>query len=141
MGPGGATGGQPAYGSSRVDAYFKLFEEKVTEKQEFKYNGKEHGMTWRNEVKNYLIGRCPDCLYLLEAAERTGKNVIEPRSFIGFVMQLYPGVRLELDLAVVSGHRWTFLGLCLGGEAKSVHNSGDAGRLRNGFEACARTMT
>ena len=75
-------GGYSPQGSQRVDAYFKLFEEKVTEKPEFKYNGKEHGMTWRNEVKNYLVGRCPDCLYLLEAAERMGKTVIDRKSVV-----------------------------------------------------------
>ena len=71
-------------------------------------------------MRNYLIGRCGDCIHLLKWAEQHQKTPITHDE----VKDLRGQRHLVHDPEVVSAHLWTFLGLCLKDRAESLFNSG-----------------
>ena len=109
----------------------KVFDEKIAQGAEYQYTGVSGGTAWRQKMRNYLIGRCGDCIHLLKWAEQHQKRVITHEE----VKSLRGEPHLVHDPDVVSAHLWTFLGLCLKDRAESLFNSGGVCGLRNGLEA------
>ena len=60
---------QPGASGRGIDLYTKLFDVKIAQSPEYQYHGLEGGMAWRQKVRNYLTGQCPDCEPLFNWAE------------------------------------------------------------------------
>ena len=125
---------QPGMNGRGIDIYSKLFDVKIAQSPEYQYHGLEGGMAWRQKVRNYLAGQCPDCEALFNWAEAHESVIIwnEPK-WVGNPMNGH--LCLDQDVTVIAGHIWTFLGVCLKGKAEAVYNTGGEERIRNGLEA------
>jgi len=125
---------QSPHGPRVIDTYSQLFDHKVAQQPDFHYHGLEGGMAWRVKVRNYLVGKCPDCEVLLDWAEaHDGKITWHEIDYIG--QSLPAHARVEQDPRVIAGHVWTWLGLTVKGKAENVYNTGGPERVRNGLEA------
>jgi len=134
-GPGMAPGfGQPGGNGRGIDLYTKLFDVKIAQSPEYQYHGLEGGMAWRQKVRNYLTGQCPDCDPLLNWAEAHESSITWTEiQWVGNPMN--GQLALDQDACIIAGHIWTFLGVCLKGKAEAVYNTGGTERIRNGLEA------
>ncbi len=88
----------------------KLFEDKVALDASYQWDGAKGGHSWKREVRDYMIGRCPPIQVLLDFGERADESPIS----IGAQGLIKDGLehRFNLsgeDLATLSGHLWAFL--------------------------------
>ena len=123
----------PNYGPKPLDIYSRLFDIKLAQQAEFQYHGVEGGMAWRQKIRNYFVGQCPDCEQLLNWSE-AHEGVITLHE-VRWLDGPTGGLALDQSAAVVAGHIWTFLGVALKGKAEAVYNTGGEERIRNGMEA------
>ncbi len=133
---GGSTAnacGAPNFGPKPLDIYSKLFDIKLAQQAEYQYHGIEGGMAWRQKIRNYFVGQCPDCEQLLNWAE-AHDGVITLHE-VRWLDGPTGGLALDQSALVVAGHVWTFLGVALKGKAEAVYNTGGEERIRNGMEA------
>ena len=91
-----------------VTFHTRLFDEKATKDDKYKYNGEDKGMTWRHDIFDYWVSRCPEAEVILTWAEREGSKAITREA-------LRAGVPLavEIDPELLAHHIWGFLQHCL----------------------------
>ena len=100
------------------------FESRVTQQPEFKYDGKSGGPAWCKKVKNYLCGRNEHVESLLTFAEKRGLTEITNAEVASWATP-------ACDTVTLSRRVWTFLGLCVSGDADEAYNLCPSG---NGFD-------
>ncbi len=96
----------------------RVFEEKTAKESMFQYDGVNRGTTWRSDVFDYFISKCPDGMPWLEWAEKRGavevtNEAIDAKKLSGKLMT-------EINPYVFSHHVWGFLQLCLTGAARQT---------------------
>jgi len=91
------------------------FESRVTQQPEFKYDGKSGGPAWCKKVKNYLCGRNEHVEALLTFAEKRGLTEITNAEVASWATP-------ACDTVTLSRRVWTFLGLCVSGDADEAYN-------------------
>ncbi len=92
----------------------KVFEEKTA--KDFQYDGVTKGASWRSDVFDYFISKCPYGQPWLEWAERMGANEITPV----LIAEEKKKLGTALDPEVFSHHVWGFLQHCVSGAARQT---------------------
>ena len=122
--PGGYGGGfpvrQPFHAMGAHDPMnrgdrFTDFESRVAQQAEFKFDGKSGGPAWRKRVKNYVVGRNAMVAPLLNYAETRSNTAITQAEIAAWSND-------QCDALDLSRRIWTFLGLCLSGDADDAYN-------------------
>ncbi len=110
---GGGGGGRPspppgftAPGASHspVTYHTRLLDEKTAKDDRYKYNGEDNGNTWRHDVYNYIVSRCPEAEVILNWAEQRGATEITREELVKGI-----GLAVEMEADVLSHHVWGFL--------------------------------
>ena len=119
-----------------VLAHGKLFDDRVTAQDDFKFSGQKGGDTWKGKVERYVIAKVPALDKLLEWAERcTGE--IDNELFYRAVGQRMYIEKLGNQAENLNSGLWGFLSCCLSGEAETLFKQ--AKRL-NGVDAWRRVV-
>ncbi len=101
-----------------ITMHTRLFDEKTAKDSKYAYDGASHGATWRSDVFDYFISKCPDGEPWLGWAERQGSTCITAAMIAGAVRS--GEVMSELNPHTFSHHVWGFLQHCLSGQAKQT---------------------
>ena len=126
-GGGGGPPGRPGHGAhpgsppgmaSAVTTHTRLFEEKTARDSQFAYDGNAKGSTWRSDVFDYFISKCPDAEPWLVWVEQQGAKKIEESSITA--KALSGDLMTEISPFVLSHHIWGFMQHCLSGAAKQT---------------------
>ncbi len=96
----------------------KLFDEKTAKDSSFQYDGVHRGASWRSDVFDYLISKCPDGQPWLDWAE--AKGAIEITRAMIDERKRDHGLMSELDPYALSHHVWGFLQHCVTGSARQT---------------------
>jgi len=62
-----------------ITAATKLFEEKTAREHSFQYDGVTKGASWRSDVFDYFISKCPDGQPWLEWLNVKAQRLLLPR--------------------------------------------------------------
>ncbi len=134
-GGGGGGGSSPPHrppGLPRAGAGItldsRLFDEKTAKEQKFAYDGEANGASWRSDVVDYIISRCPDAEPWLEWIELQGSKEITAVS-MGDHARDGPSMT-EFNPFVLSHHMWGFLQHGVSGAARQLFK---AEKRRDGF--------
>ena len=117
-GAGDHMGAPPGMGGA-ITMASKLFEEKTARETAFQYDGVSNGASWRSDLFDYFIAKCPDGQPWIEWAERMGATIITPE-MIDAEKRGTPKLMTELDPYVLSHHMWAFLQHCVSGVARQT---------------------
>jgi hypothetical protein len=112
---------------------YTLFNEKLTEAPDFKFDGQKGGHAWKLRVSQHLIGRIPAMIEVLKWAERHDQDVIDD-ACLDAAVGLYIDERQQSEL---QSQLWSFLAPCLTGSAKTMF--GKAPQC-NGLDAWRRAI-
>ena len=115
-----------------ITVYSKLFDEKTAQDKKFEYDGIKNGSTWRSDVFDYLVSRCPGAGSILRWAEQKGPEKITPE-LIRLAMTTNefmqdsedPQGSTVVEPKVLGHHVWGFLQHCLTGAAKQTFRNTD----------------
>ena len=109
-------------GTLRLD---KPLDDKVAQSDNFKFNGKTGGLTWKDRAARYMIGKIPALKAVLEWAEKVelhGQNSIREEEIMYMV-----GIGMGQDeVRIMNGAVWTFISLCVSDEAENVFRGAEA---------------
>ena len=119
-GPGAYPGGPPG-NAPAITTHTRLFEEKIARESQYHYDGDSKGSTWRSDVFDYFISKCPDAEPWLTWVEQQGSNKTESPAMAA--KALSGELMTEISPEVLSHHIWGFLQHCLGGAAKQTFKS------------------
>ena len=93
---------------------FSIFNEKLTESDEFRFDGVKNGSAWKQRVSQHLFGRIPALIEILKWAERHDQRRVTDEDFeIATASFLDERQQTELQSQL-----WSFLARCLSGGAK-----------------------
>ena len=130
-GDAGARGGTPHAPPGigpNITMTSRVFEEKTAKDASFQYDGVNRGATWRSDVADYFISKCPDGMPWLDWVESQGAVEITREAIDQEKRDHH--LMTEFDPYVLSHHMWGFLQLCLTGAARQTFkNTGK----RDGF--------
>ena len=90
----------------------RLFDEKTARESQYHYEGGSQGSTWRSDVFDYFISKCPDAEPWLIWVEQQGSTKIE--SDVLAAEALSGDLMTEISPEVLSHHIWGFLQHCFG---------------------------
>jgi len=93
-----------------------LFDEKTAKEPKFAYDGSTNGSTWRSDVWDYVVSRCPTAEPWLTWVERQGAVEITAEALTAKAMS--GDLMTELNPFVISHHLWGFFQHGLHGEAR-----------------------
>jgi hypothetical protein len=96
----------------------RLFDEKTAKEPQFAYDGASNGGTWRSDVWDYMISRCPSAEPWLKWAEQQG--AVEITSGVLTAKAMSGDLMTELSPFVLSHHMWGFFHHGLREEARQV---------------------
>ena len=105
-----------ANGQGRITMTTKLFDEKTAREAKYAYDGENGGDSWRSDVVDYMLSRCPDAGPWITWVEEQGATEITAESMSAKAMSLMT----ELSPIVLSHHMWGFLQHGLTGAARQV---------------------
>jgi len=96
----------------------KLFDEKVAKDARFSYDGLAKGATWRSDIYDYFISKCPDGEPWLAWAEHQGATAITSE----MIVEASSSGRLmtEVNAYIFSHHVWGFLQHCVTDQARQT---------------------
>ena len=111
-----------------------IFDEKMTERAEFKYNGSTGGDRWKRRLEGYLIPRVPALKELFEYIEHMPDGVIVTAQLIQAAVGQWmtPYQQDNLNRAL-----YGFLAGCFTGDADTVFKGA---RMLQGFDAWKRMI-
>ena len=93
-----------------------LFDEKLAEREEYRYNGTKNGVAWKGKVERHFISRAPVLRTILIWAEEENLDEVTPESFAGAV-----GPRLsEEQVIIANAALWGFLSSAVSGAAETL---------------------
>jgi hypothetical protein len=125
---GASPPGLPRAGGSVISYDARLFGETTAKEPKYAYDGSRGGSTWRSDVWDYVVSRCPIAEPWVSWVERQGSNEITEAKLTEVIMN---GVLMtELNPFVFSHHLWGFSQHGLQGEARQVFK---AERRQDGF--------
>ena len=104
----------------------RLFDEKTAKDDKYRYNGEDKGATWRHDVFDYMVSRCPDAELILKWAELQGSRTITREE-----LKLGLPLAVEINAEVLAHHVWGFLQHCLTQSALRVFRNSEK---RNGLD-------
>ena len=110
-----------------------IFDDKVANSAEYKFNGTKDGVAWKIKMERYFITRAPVLQKILEFAELEDMNVISVDRF----RQAVGHHLTEEQLLNVNVSLWGFLGQCLTGSAETLF---DGAETLNGIDAWRRII-
>ena len=96
----------------------RLFEEKTAREAQYSYDGSSKGSTWRSDVFDYFISKCPDAEPWLTWVENHGAAKVDDSAMSA--MALGGELMTEISPQVLSHHVWGFLQHCLSGSARQT---------------------
>ena len=96
----------------------RLFEEKTAREAQYSYDGSSKGSTWRSDVFDYFISKCPDAEPWLTWVEQQGPTEITGASMTQTAMS--GDLMTELNPYVLSHHLRGFLNNNLTGDAFTI---------------------
>jgi hypothetical protein len=96
----------------------RLFDEKTAQEPKFAYDGSNAGSTWRSDVWDYLVSKCPTAEPWLTWVERQGSSEITGEALTQAAMS--GSLMTELNPFVLNHHMWGFLQHGLHGEARQA---------------------
>ena len=116
----------------------RIFDEKVTERAEYKFTAAPSGDNdgWIKRIEDYVIGKCPDLGPLMHWAAGLGRTAVITGDVLAAAVNGQPQ---RCDVHVLNGHLWWFLGLCTDGAGKTIyrtavpHSGLDAWRILRAF--------
>ena len=109
-GPGAYPGGPPGV-MPTITTQTRLFDEQTAREAQYHYEGGSPGSTWRSDVFDYFISKCPDAEPWLIWVEQQGSTKIE--SDVTAAKALSGDLMTEISPEVLSHHIWGFLQHCL----------------------------
>ncbi len=118
----------------------KLFDDRVTGQDGFRFTGAKGGEAWKGKVERYLISKIPALHVLMGWAERY-EGVIEEAKLHEAVQDQLTVYRhdgsAEDMLEVLNGGVWGFLSNCLSGEAETMFKQA---KTLHGIDAWRRVV-
>ena len=94
----------------------KMFDDKMTSQDTFKFDGTKGGDRWKGKVERYFISKVPAMKAILEWAERLEKDVVtdsDLRKAVGGAMD-------QEQLETLNAAIWGFMSNCVSGEAETM---------------------
>ena len=94
----------------------KMFDDKMTSQDTFKFDGTKGGDRWKGKVERYFISKVPAMKAILEWAERLEKDVVtdsDLRKAVGGAMD-------QEQLETLNAAVWGFMSNCVSGEAETM---------------------
>ena len=98
---------------------YSLFNEKLTQSDEFKFDGVKNGAAWKLRLTQHFIGRVPAMIEILKWSERHEQRKVTDDSFDSATMAFLD----ERQRGELQSQLWSFLAGCLVGSAKTMFNS------------------
>ncbi len=118
----------------------KLFDDRVTGQEGFRFTGAKGGEAWKGKVERYLISKVPALHVLLGWAERHEGVIEEAKLHEAVQGQLtihrHDGSAEDM-LEVLNGGVWGFLSNCLSGEAETMFKQA---KTLHGIDAWRRVV-
>ena len=108
MGAGQTMGAQYA---KHISWNTKLFDSKIAEVAENKYDGINGGDKWMEWAFEYFVGHCPDCYPVMQWISRRGTLTITNWDIEQ--LSVNNSLQISVDPLVIAGHMWSFLRLNL----------------------------
>ena len=96
----------------------QIFDDKVADRSEFKFDGTKGGTSWKSAIEFYMSSKVPILMELLKWAEKHGDTVVDSTNLAMCLSDVYAldGDRQEFLHTAI----WGFLSSCVKGSALTI---------------------
>jgi len=109
----------------------KLYDDKLTTQDGYRFDGIKGGDQWRGKLRRYFMSKCPALKALLQWCE-TADDVVITRPLL---LRAVSGSMSEEQLDVINSTLWGFISGCVSSEAETVFKRAEE---LNGLDAWRR---
>ena len=111
----------------------RLFDDKMTSQEGYRFDGTKGGDRWKGKLERYFMSKCPALRAILEWAERTDTEVVTEE-----MLEEAVGAAMDAEQReTLNSALWGFISNCVSGEAETMFKRA---RPLNGVDAWRRLV-